>query len=519
MTPQERDPARRVFRFSSVRARFSDAPPVTLKPGLNVILRPTDDDRRLLRSVFEALTGAASSGLDALLDVDGSTVALDAGFAPRHGLDGIAPPVVEVPAGRDPLTTGAARSLAIFDPSDQRIADLAANERRLSSELELTRRELLREREREAPDDQHPPVGRDGADLHPADVAVMCDRLRELLAMDQPADALRMAERLEEVGRRRVYRIHREEALGQLIEECRAAERSAQDYLDSIADSPRAFGSPDESGGASQPEHLSVEERLEVGAREAHTIARLDLLEELSGFWKGRLEELKTDVTAGIELLADANALLASAGELPSGSLRDAAARLREQARRWDYDETTVDELVESLAAYLGSDPTRRAPEELLVEAERRLANGAVTERQGDPWRARDDQRLVELEATEHRLTDRLNAARAELVALERGRDATRPNPFGSAGTASTRAPQDGWSFANAVTRARTVPGVGILPVLLLEAPYDTRAMSWVDPLAVASMGIAGQVVWLTDRPEVLSALRSLGEDVGIIGA
>ncbi|MCZ7628974.1 MAG: hypothetical protein M5U19_07855 [Microthrixaceae bacterium] len=43
--------------------------------------------------------------------------------------------------------------------------------------------------------------------------------------------------------------------------------------------------------------------------------------------------------------------------------------------------------------------------------------------------------------------------------------------------------------------------------------------MSGVDPRAVASMGMAGQVVWVTHRPEVLWALESLGEDVGIIGA
>lgn len=533
LIPQERDPTQRVFRFSSVRARFTDAPAVALKPGLNVLLRPTDDDRRLLRSVFESLTGAASSGLDALVDLDGSMVALDASFPYLHGLDGLGPPVVDVPAGDDPRTGRTTRDRAHSDPSDQRMAELGADERRLSSELELTRRELQREWEREAIVDPGPPAGRGESDLHPADVAVMCDRLRELLAMDRPTEVLRMAGRLEDVGRRRVYRIHREEALGQLIEECRAAERSAQDYLDSVVASPQGPDSPGERDGGGRVENMSMEERLEAGTREAHTIARLDLLEELSDFWKGRLEKLKAEVTTGNDLLADANALLASAGELPSGSLRDAAARLREHARRWDYDEATVDELVEALAAYLGSDPAAMAPVELLAEAERRLAHGGATERQGGSaggWRARDDQRLVELEATEHRLASQLDTARAELGALERGREAARmqsrpsggarqPNPFSSPDTGSPGAPEAGWSLADAVTRARTVPGVGTLPVLLLEASHDAHAVSSIDPLVAASMGNAGQVVWVTDRPEVLSALESLGEDVGIIGA
>jgi hypothetical protein len=499
-----------------VRVRSSDAPAVTLKPGLNVLLNPADGDRRLLRSVFEALTGAASSGLDALVEVDGSTVVLDVSFATSYGLVGLSPPVVDVPTGQDPCTVGTAPDRDRTSPSDQRIADLAANERRLTSELELTRRELKRKREREAFDDPHPPVGSDGSDLHPADVAVMCDRLRELLAMDHPVEVVKMAERLEDVGRRRVYRIHREEALGQLIEECRAAERSAQDYLDSVADSRPSPGSPGE------PESMSLEERLEVGTREAHTVARLDLLVELSGFWKGRLEALKAEVTAGDALLAEANALLASAGELPAGSVSVAAARLREHARSGDYDEATVDGLVQSLAAYLGSDPKSMALPELLAEVERRLADGGAAERQGGfaaRWRPRDDRRLVELESAEHHLASQLDAARAELGALERGREATStcPNPFGSPGTGAPRGPVVGWSFADAVTRARTVPGVGTLPVLLLES-HDANALSGIDPLAVASLGISGQVVWLTDRPEVLPALESLGEDVGILG-
>lgn len=509
MTPQERDPAQRVFRFSSVRVRSTDAPEVILKPGLNVLLRPTEDDRRMLRSVFEALTGAATSGLDALVEVSGTTVPLDVSFPASHGLVGLPPPVVDVPARQEPRTGRTTRDRDHSNASDQRIADLSANERRLSSELELTRRELQREREREALDAPRPPSGSSGVDLHPADLAVMCDRLRELLAMDRPVEIERMAERLEDVGRRRVYRIHREEALGQLIEECRAAERSAQDYLDSVATSPREPGS------------MTSKERLEANTREAHTIARLDLLGELSEFWKGHLEELEAEVTATDALLGEANELLASAGEHPSGSLRDAAARLRERARRGDYDQATVDELVESLAAYLGSDTTGMAPLELLAEAERRLAQGGTSERQGGSaaqWRPRDDQRVVELEATEHHLASQLDAARAELGALERGREATRPNPFGTRGTGSPLGPDQGWSFADAVTRARTVPGVGTLPVLLLEAPRDAHALSGIDPLAVAALGIAGQIVWVTDRPEVLSALESLGEDVGIIG-
>ncbi|MCZ7628975.1 MAG: hypothetical protein M5U19_07860 [Microthrixaceae bacterium] len=345
-----------------MRAKSPDARAVILKPGLNVLFRPTEDDRGLLRSVFEALTGTMVSGLDAQLEVDGSAVALDSDFSTHHGLDGCPPPVVDVPAGNDQTTAGTAGDRHHGDPSDQRFAELTASERRLSSELELTRRELLEQRGRAAPDDS-PPSARDaGSDLHPADVAVMCDRLRELLAMDRPAEALRIAERIEDLGRRRVYRIHREEALGQLIEECRAAERSAQEYLDSVVGPPRVpgpqGGPPDgEAGGGA--DRNSMEERLEAGTREAHTIARLDLLGELSDFWMGRLEELKAEVTTGNDLLADANTLLASAGELPSGSLRDAASRLREHARRSDYDAATVDELVEVIGGLSGIGPCR----------------------------------------------------------------------------------------------------------------------------------------------------------------
>lgn len=511
MIPQEQDPAQRVIRFSLLRSPVTDAPPVTLKPGLNVVLRPTGDDRRLLRSVFEALTGVASSELDALLDLGGCTVALDAGFPHLHGLDGLPPPVLDVPGAQSPTAVGIANSRGQADSSVQRIAVLAATERRLSSELELTRRELEQERAREGEGE----AGNE-SDLHPADVAVMCDRLRELLAMDHPAEAVKMAERLESDGRRRVYRVHREEALGQLIEECRAAERSAQEYLDSFSNPPRDPGA----------ENMSIEARLEASSREAHTIARLDLLEELLAFWRGRLEELEDEVNEGNDLLAEANALLASAGELPSGSVRDAASRLRELAHRWDYDGSTVTELVEALAGYLNLDPTSFTPVGLLAEAERHLAHGGIARRQGGSagaWRERDDQRVTELETTEHRLASQLDTVRAELGALERGRESiSQPNPFSSPAIGSTGAPDGGRSFVDAVARVRTVPGLGILPVLLVEQfqeSQDSHAVSTIDPMVVASMAVAGQVVWMTDRPEVLSALESMGEDVGIIGA
>lgn len=510
---------------------------MSLRSGLNVVFRPTVEDRDLLRSVFEALTGTISSGLEAQVEVDGTTVALDVGFPSLYGLDGHPPPVVDVPVAHDARIGRATSGRHRADPADQRMAELAASERRLNSELELTRRELAEQRERDAPDDPRSQVRRGGPDLHPADVAVMCDRLRELLAMDRPAEALRIAERIDDLGRRRVYRIHREEALGQLIEECRAAERSAQDYLDSVGDPPHVPGSQGGADGADRPERSAMEERFEAGTREAHTIARLDLLGELSEFWTRRLDELRAEATTGNDLLADANALLTSAGELPSGSLRDAASRLREHVRRSDYDEATVHELVESLTAYVGSDPAAVAPVELLAEAERRLAQGGVGEPGGGSstrWRARDDQRILELEDAEHRLTIQLDAVRAEVGALQRGRDTARshaagaaavthPNPFdppaGSRGVGDGPA-ADGWSFTDAVTRARTVSSVGVLPVLLLEpSEIGVNALSGVDPLAVAATAMVGQIVWVTQRPEVLSALESLGADVGIIGA
>ncbi len=589
LTPQERVPAHGVFRFASMRAHASDAPPLVLGPGLNVLSGVSHDDLRLLRTVFEALTGAAAAGLDAIVEVDGTRMALDAEMPRLHGLVGHSPPIVEVPAGSlgaagpgysgpgysgpgysgpgyggpghggpghgGPGTgsegSGAQQATGRADPAHARLAELRSLVRGLRSELELTQRELDRQRELDtqrelgvAPD---PGVsggaGLSGdAGLHPADVAAICDRLRDLLAGSPPPEATRLADELDEARRHRVYRIHREDALDQLMAECRAAVRSASEYLESVAGRDDA-GSGGEGGG---------EVSFEAHSLEAHTIARLDLLEELARFWEGRLAELRSESADQGELLARANEVLVARGGLPSGSHRDAAARLRDLAAASGADRRAVDELAGILAGYLGLDPSSMTVEELLERAEQRLANGTDAGTQNAPatphWPQPDPDRLVELESAERRLVDRLARADSELEALERSAEAARQaldatldagdasagtpqaapsrasgaNPFGdkpASPSGGTRpADEAAWSFTDAIIDARAIPGVGVLPVLIVEPNQTPHGLTGVDPMSVASMGLGGQVVWVTDRPEVTDGLAVLVDDVRIIG-
>lgn len=506
-----------------MRAHASDAPPLVLGAGLNVLSGVNREDLQLLRTVFEALTGAAAPGLDAIVEVDGTRMALDTAFPRLHGLQGHTPPIVDVPAG-----TGPAVSAGPGGAAQARLTELRALIRALDSDLELTRREVDRQRDLDPGEVDEGDGSRDaagaGTPLHPADVAGICDRLRDLLAREVPSDATRLADALDEARRRRVYRVHREDALGQLMSECRAAISSARDYLDSVAGNDDSGHGSGPAGG--EDSDASMKARLDAGALEAHTIARLDLLEELAQFWEARLEELRRETVDENDLLAQANGLLIAAGELPSGSPRDAAVRLRELAASDGGDQGAIDELAGSLAAHLGLDASSMTAEELVARAEQRLATGAdpgagSTDGRGQPhWRQRDQRRLDELEAAERRLAARLATASSELEALERG-IAAAPNPFdrgleGPSGlTHSANAPS--WSFSAAIHAARTIPGVGALPVLLVEPATQRHGLSDVDPMAVASMGLGGQVVWVTERPEVLDGLVALGDDVSFI--
>lgn len=473
--------------------------------GLNVLVGIPEKDLAALRSAFGALTGTAETDLEVLVEVDGAAVPLDRVFARTHGLHGRRPPVLDVPQSPHPRSA-----------PEQQLVEMLAHERSLISELELTRRELDRERDLvvSAMDD----APRAETDLHPADVAVMCDRLRELLTVPGAGELVDLLERLEEFNRDRVYVIFREEALGQLMVECDAAISSAREYLRMLAGTETR----------TDPETTRME---------AHTIARIELLEEFAGFLEQQTEELGVGLSDAGDLLSEANGRLTEAGRRPASTLTQAVGEIRDLLSSPAVDDTATGELVTALAAWLGvrsgtGEDVYRDPHELLAAAEERLAAGGGT-RWGDSrsgtWRRGDPERLAELEANDQRLASKLVMVRRELASLERGlealersvRDRPRPNPFEDAPDSREAGRPGGvskrWSLSGELAAVRDVEGAPRLPVLLVEPPGGHHELSHLDPLAVAALAMGGQILWVTDREAVPETLGVLGDAVEVI--
>lgn len=528
--------AEQVLRILSLRARAYGASETTLAPGLNIISGAAQSDVAAVRGSFDALTHPMRPSVRTIVEVGGDEVEVDEQFADTFGLAGLPTPVLDLSSApvehADPRPTSEREPVSA---NTQRVSQLQRSAGRLRSELELVRREISREgaersggRAGREPAPQRPRgklwggEARAGAsELHPADVAVMCDRLRDLL--DSPAadeQLTDLADRLDAVGAQRVYSIHREEALDQLVAECNDAIRSAEEFL---------AAEPASEAGRTTPEPDAV---LSAGARRARTIARIDLLSELAEFWRNRREALDDTNERSAELLEKANAALVGLGGRPATSPVRAAALLRELAgsARSREEVAAMEDLTAALAEFVGDEATGRSPAELLVLAEARLGEGG-SKGGGAPLSedlesgAAADERLRTLSGTERRLSEELQVVEEALGALQRGSDAleesrSRPNPFGRGpGVDSGRADGRGRPTLARLRALGSVGGTTRLPVLIVEpsASFAHGAADLPELSEVLAAAGPGQVVWVTNRESVLRAAAAMGEDVNHI--
>ena len=574
------------MKILTLRARLPDASPTRLHGRVTVLAGLSSDDREALRATFIALTEPVTPALEALLEVHGANVPLDASFAETYGLVDSAPCVIEVPGTEpvgDPTARSVARTTGFFgsptseavpgaaagtgDSNPAAIARLRAKASALRSELKIIERNLAEERAAESQVVSYDASPAESGFAGPSATArELADRLAMALRRRPLADPLELADRLDALAQRRGTAAARSAALNQLMSECRVAIDSVQDAISggapavsSLADAlAQIDATRDEMLElASGPMPRKARRRLgELREREAELLrstrlgsyrelvaavnassqhedaqsiaaARLELLHELEGFWAQRRQQAAADAIEEAELLEQAAEVL---GEGPNSSLtpRLAAARLRSQPQPEPQKQSTSRLLAFRLAAELGFDAAEAlTPREVLELAEAELeaaespfpdepfvsgsgrvgthAAGSATGAAAPSYRLGG--RTGELEAEQRRVREELDRTRARLDALERAA-AIVPGS-----TAEVEAGRAGavWSLPAELDLRRPMPHVGSMPVLLIEPESGPTSLDQVDVPGIVALAAERQVVWVTDRPEVVSAVEVLG--------
>lgn len=574
------------MKILTLRARLPDASPTRLHGRVTVLAGLSSGDREALRATFIALTEPVTPALEALLEVHGANVPLDASFAETYGLVDSAPCVIEVPGTEpvgDPTARSVARATGFFgsptgeagpgaaagtgDSNPAAIARLRAKASALRSELTIIERNLVEERAAESQVVSYDARPVDSGFAGPSATArELADRLAVALRRRPLADPLELADRLDALAQRRGTAAARSAALTQLMSECRVAIDSVQDAISggapavsSLADAlAQIDATRDEMLElASGPMPRKARRRLgELREREAELLrstrfgsyrelvaavnassqhedaqsiaaARLELLHELEGFWAQRRQQAAADAIEEAELLEQAAEVL---GEGPNSSLtpRLAAARLRSQPQPEPQKQSTSRLLAFRLAAELGFDAAEAlTPREVLELAEAELeaaesplpdgpfasgsgpvgthAAGSATGAAGPSSRLGG--RTGELEAEQRRVREELDRTRARLDALERAA------AIAAGSTAEAVAGRAGavWSLPAELDLRRPMPHVGSMPVLLIEPESGPTSLDQVDVPGIVALAAERQVVWVTDRPEVVSAVEVLG--------
>ena len=249
------------MRILSLRARHAGAPAVLLHPRLTVVIGATPDDRNSIRSSFRALVGAGPPALEAIAEIDGVSVPVDATFADTFATRATVDPIIAVPLRAEPPSAGAVDAVATDLGSAARLATLRAEQRAVSGELTLVGRALrverssgdvmqpaeldrrrrrveeliaAAERDRAQPDRTQPRIAQPGVGTAPPardDVHELAGALRRALEQNAGTDSHELARRLDDLADRRATGRARERALEQLIGECRTALASAQQML------------------------------------------------------------------------------------------------------------------------------------------------------------------------------------------------------------------------------------------------------------------------------------------------
>ncbi len=563
----------------TLRAREPAAEPLTLHPRVTLVVGATESDKEALRSTFAAITSPSLPALEALIDLGDTTVPLDVAFSSTYGLERAPSAVLEVPRidghpTRVPSKAPSTLGTPEFTNS-ARIAALRAEKRAVRSELTLVGRALAEERADPRDRGASTKRGRQsrvdelfGASTRtgtshlqpsPRSVGNLSDRL-ELLLERQPRDeALELADRLEQLDRRREESPDRDRALVQLMAECRSAIESTNRALEGAhpgaSEGSGGFGEIErireemlriasqnrmsrrqrhqlnelrrrgqailgELGYASYGELLASRgsDDREIGPGEGQTAARLELLMELQDFWRERLEQIQSEDDEVTDLLERSTRMLGESGLGRPSSLRMVARRLRRFAERNPDRPEEIDRLAGSLADTLGIDSSAGLDPHELLEAARAETS---TEQSGTAASPTAD-RIHELEELEMDLARRLELVGERLDALERASEVPLEQPVPDSGgnldprVGDTSVTPGSWALPRELDARRGLEHVGSLPVLLLEHSAGS-AIADMDPLSVVALGASNQIVWVSDRGDVLSAIEAAGAEFATV--
>ncbi|MGI9578588.1 MAG: hypothetical protein ACR2OH_10340 [Microthrixaceae bacterium] len=554
------------MKITSLRARLPGARPTQLHERVTVLAGLSAEDREALRSTFSALTTSGPAGLEAVLRVDGMTVPLDESFASTYDLLGAGSCVIEVPDDAQMAVSGlsgASQAAGIGGQGAEgaehsnvaSLTRLRTRREAMRSELTIVERALAEEQStRGAPG--RVDVARAGVGVPTATARELTDQLGSVLAARPATDAIDLADRLDELARHRITLDAREAALAQLMSECRIAIDSVQDALVSPASSTASGGEllPQvealrsemveiaagplsrrarsrlaslrgneaqllSSAGFTSYEELreSVRSHTPEGVDAfASASARLELLHELEGFWAERREQVSAERIEESELLAEAERVLGMPlGGQPNPRL--VAVKLRSRRPAVSSPESSAKLLAGRLGAELGYDTLEAfTPREVLelAEAEIDAADAAAgssggASGVGEIAHAWGNQApMEELQQRRTELARDLRDIESRLLALDRAVDlgGAASEQADTAGTAG-----GGWSLSAQLQSRRSLPQVGELPILLIEPPSGPTALDAIDVPTVVAHSAQRQIVWVTDRTEVISGMEILG--------
>jgi len=272
--------------------------------------------------------------------------------------------------------------------------------------------------------------------------------------------ALELVPRLESLAERRGLAQQQQRALERLMGECRVAIDSARRCL--------AVGSADET----DPYRVAALERLRDQMLDLATSGRMTRRRQRAlGSLQTREQELLAEMghTSRASLLASR----VSAGT--------------DDPSRFDRSEIEARlDLLEELQSYWES---RRA---LFVQEQ---TDEALA-------RAEAEELLDGSERAGRQQNSRLAAANLRHVF------ATGNGLFGS---------EASWSLAEELELRRSVADVGSLPTLVEEPTGERSALHDHDPLSVAALAALVQVVWITERHDVVRAMDDVGDLATVI--
>jgi hypothetical protein len=519
------------MRVVSLRAPVPGAPPVGLHGDLTVVLGADPDDVADLCSTFAAIVGGVDPPLEALVDLEGATVALDAGFAAATGLVGAPSPVVVVPGPAGPPGTGSTAGHEeghVAGPGRESCLD----------ELTVRLRVALAGEGAVHKEAEHLADALEAVAGGRSHARARNQALRDLLAeCRQALDAARAALAAEPVGRATVTAASGPDVVGT------GAPGRPGGATPGVG--RPAAGAPAVTGGAAVPADVPADapaDRVEEIQRMRREMT--DVLGRpgpLNRRERARLRELRRTKAEALAALGHPNhASLAAALGLPVDDDPADPGRAREDEPAGPHRAgASADGDTGATSAIPQGRELTAARAVLLEELERhwlaRLEEMAGLAREEAALLARAGELLGDPDS-QVRSNPRVVAARlrgltgppadhAEVeditrrLAVELGLDpSAHPSPEDVLAAATTEAGAR-WSLASELRRraiAPAVPTAGRLPLLLVDLE-EPSAAAGLDPRTVADLAAGRQVVWVTRRAEVADVAEQMGERARVI--